>query len=205
MGILTKVVGCMAVAGAIAGPGYSIYCDFLSGGEIGKFGMSQLVRDWSAPNGQNLTFGPAGAFKPFIVELNPEMNPVGFVWSGHVEGKKYVQYRAHLYLGEQSVMDKSVGISGDKEGGSESASIGTVRVPSTGQYHFVLEPSRERDRYGASNLTIEVRRNVVVKNKRIVGPGIAVLVIFFILYLILKNRERKALDELSEDAESKNK
>lgn len=200
MGTLTKVAWWMVAAGTIAGPGYSIYCDFFSGSPVGKFKMSERVGSWAAPDGQTMTFGPAGAFKPFVVELDPEMNPVGFVWRAYVEGGSTgVRYSARLYLGDEMVLNRGVGMSNTEDHGTHSSmSAGTVRVSSAGRYHFVLEPVPGNNTSGVSDMEIEVRRNVMVKKMWIVGPGIAVMVVSFLLVFWLKNRERKALYEIPE-------
>lgn len=188
----------MLVAGLIAGPGYYLYCTQLSGKHVGKFPISGRANTWSLPGGVTLTFGGTGAFKPFSIDLDPRMNPVGFNWQGSVSGmvmryREYNEYKASLYLGKQPLMVETFSISRDeKETGTawKWVSIGSLDIPQAGQYHFVLEEVTQ-PRLSVGSVHIEVRRNVVIPSMQVVIAGGALAVAGFVLIFIMLWRTKE--------------
>jgi hypothetical protein len=197
MSAMTQIAGWTAIVGAISGPGYFLYCNFYSGSQVGKYEMSKPVRSWSPPGGETITFDD-GAYAPFSVMLDPQMNPVAFIWNGDVSSGRNVRlpYRARLFLRDRLVMDKSISVSADRDETSIGELIGVVRIQSAGQHHFVLERRSPRIGNRVSSLTIEIRRNVVILRRPIASAGFALLIFFGLLYFWLKNRERKAIYEI---------
>lgn len=205
--IIISVAVMSMVAGLITGPGYYLYCIFFSGQQVGKFLISERASTWHLPGGIAMSFGGTGGYKPFSVDLEPQMNPVRLNWHALVNDDAFViktikenRYIASLYLDQQRLLRESIHISRrDKVGAKgegekdEWQSIGTLNVPRAGQYHFVLEEST-KPALRVSGFEIEVRRNVILPDMKIVWSGTALLVVAFISIFVALIRHFKKIE-----------
>ena len=201
------------VAGLIVGPGYYLYCVFFSGQEVGKYQISERATTWRLPGGIAMSIGVAGGYKPFSVDLEPQMNPVRLNWRALVNddgifGTKTIKenrYMASLYLDQQQLLKEAIYITRRREAGEkgrverrgeqdEWQSIGTLNVPRAGQYHFVLEEI-SKPALRVSGFEIEVRRNVILPDMRIVWPGTALLVAAFLSLAVALIRHFKKIEK----------
>ncbi len=206
--IIISVAILSMVAGLIAGPGYYLYCIFFSGQQVGKYQVSERATTWRLP-GITMSFGGAGGYRPFSVDLDPQMNPVRLNWRAVVNEDavfgtqtiKENRYMASLFLDQQRLLKEAIYISrrrekvGEKRGGEkdEWQSIGTLNVPRAGQYHFVLEEI-SKPALRVSGFEIEVRRNVILPDMWIVWPGTALLVAAFLGFFVTLIRHFKKIE-----------
>lgn len=190
----------MVVAGVLAGPGYYLYCTQFSGKQVGKFPIAGRATSWSLPGGVTLAFPGNGAFRPFSVDLDPQMNPLGFIWHGRVSGlamthPEHNQYKASLYLGKQRLMVETFSISrGKDDKGTQWASvtIGAFSVPHSGQYHFVLEEAA-RSQLTVGDMQIELRRNIIVPSIPVAITGFGLLIAGILLAIVALMWNKKKL------------
>lgn len=192
MSISTAIV--IMATGFVLGPGYYLYCTQLSGEQVGKFSLSERVNTWEPPSGGTLNFDAMRGFKPFSINLDPQMNPVLFNWQGDVSGVtfgvsqwKSIGYKASLYLGSQLLMAEAFSISLDEKDNRTSWTstvIGSVNISHPGQYYFVLE-EMPKPTLTANGIKIEVRRNVLIPNKLVLISGVVLLVVGFVLIFFM--------------------
>lgn len=178
--IATSFAALMVAAGLIAGPGYDFFVTMFSGSQIGKVDLSRS----SQP----------GKFNSVEFGLDPAMNPVGFVWSGHTQTDFTINlsvwnsYRASLYLGERQIMAREFSLSrGEKDSKAAQVwtSLGASNVPSAGRYRLVVEELVKAP-ISVSGMQIEFRRNVTMLNGTIVAAGFAAafagVALFFLIF-----------------------
>lgn len=195
--IMIGVAVLSIVIGLFAGPGYYFYYTLFSGQQVGKYQVTERASTWSLPGGITMRFGVTGGYKPFGVNLDPQMNPVRLIWHAlvddHVIGADKVRqnrYMVSMYLDQQLLLKESMQIVRNKEVGKKSGgikdewkTIGTLDVPRAGQYHFVIEEMAKPE-LRVSDISIEVRRNIEFPDMRIVWPGTALLATAFLGILI---------------------
>lgn len=188
----------MLFAGVLLAPAYYFYCTQFSGEQLGKFEVSGRAGIWTLSDGSSQRFPGGRATRPFSVDLDPAMNPVGFNWHGRVSGtvmhrQEYNEYRAWLFFAGRPVMQESLSVSRDEKDSGTSRtwkSIGRVAVAQQGRYDFVLEELRE-PRFSVTGVQIEVRRNVLVPSTPVVICGAVLLAAGFVLIFVVLFRGKR--------------
>ncbi len=164
---LLKLGIAMILAG-VATESYYLYCTQFGGAQIGKYPVSGSADRWTLSDGSSQKFPGGRATKPFSVDLDPAMNPVGINWratvSGSVVEKTSTGYDVWLFLAGRPVMHESFSISRKKDDANSWwtwKSVGRFDVPRPGRYDVVLQRNGE-SQIEVRDVRIELRRNLVV-------------------------------------------
>lgn len=106
-----------------------------------------------------------GPLRSFAIDLDPEMNPVGFrvtakVDRSRISGPRGSGYRGRLYLDNVAVVTHTFSFMADKEDAKTSvAPLQVFNVQSAGRYQYVVVGSVNENQLVRS-LEVNARRNV---------------------------------------------
>ena len=201
--------------GIIAAPGYYLYCSLFSGSSLER--VTAFTQDVSSLGFGTMTIQSSGSNakwnSPITLELTPEMNPISVTAhirymkpvSGAIGVKKRTEYRAELTKGNQELWNERFSVSSKRENKDKKGiSIGAAMLPKTttpiksfsieksGQYSLSIKQKGDRD-IAVANLDVDLRRNVILPNMKIViSGGIALLLAIAGFTLTRKNNVEPA-------------
>jgi hypothetical protein len=166
----------LVVLGLLLGPGYYVYCEQLSGQEIGRYELRERAERGTLPDGTIQRFSGHLAFRPILLDLTPQHNDVRLHLTFHAAPDANAatsRYQATLFDSDHPVLQRDVEVA-LSAGESRSVTLGTFPIHTPNEHVFVLE---EVGAPGAAVATVTVTAAQDVE--RLVGAlawtGVAML------------------------------
>lgn len=196
----------LLLAGLIAAPGYYFYCTLASGSEIDE--ITVFSQEVSSISAGGFTFRQSGNSKwnsPVPVELTPEMNPIAVNAKARymkpTSGlNRRTRFVASILKDTDKIWEDGFSVSAQKpKKQKEGISIGEVGLPRTtihlgsltvadsGTYTLDVRQEGEKD-VAVASLKLQLRRNVLIPNMKVVMGGGAAIVISIIGFVGFKKK-----------------
>lgn len=196
-----KIAAVMIIVGLVAGPGYLVYCLFISGNTIGEHVV--FNQDMSEPKalGVRVTSAKNASWNiPVNVHLSPEMNPIRIGATIRYLPPtgvtiKSTQYVAELKNGIETVWQEpfAVSVSRDKDKkdkvkiGSHlqslTISIKAFSVANEGDYELYVSQKGERE-IVVGQVKVNIRENVIMPIMPIAAAGLVIFVLGIVTALV---------------------
>lgn len=172
--------------GLMLGPVYFILTAYILGETGESFVLTERGQRWTLPDGGILHFSRAQAYRPFEVNLTPEMNRIGLqlvfeAASGSRQGDGPDDYQADLLQADQPILQRPLQIE-LTPGQKKTVNAGTVEVYYPGAYIFVMEAPLA-PHVPLEKITLNVRRNVQTPLMPVVWLGVALIAAGVAFYL----------------------
>ena len=183
----------LIVIGLLLGPAYFYFCEILSGKVAATHALTERANRWELPDGAILRVKSGLAFKPVILDLNPEMNRYRLRFSFEVIRRDATaaatqnSYQVSLLQGDTTVLERSFEI---KDTGEISRTLESFEVFYPASYVMLLEES------GAPSLNVasvkfELLNRVEKPTMWLVWSGLVML--GFGTMLVLRDMLQKSL------------
>lgn len=172
----TRVALLLIVLGLLLGPGYYVYCERLSGQEVGRYELRERAQRWTLPDGTIQRFSGHLAFEPIVLDLTPEHNDVSLRLTFHAAADAQTatnRYQATLFDSDHPVIQRDVEVA-LRAGASRSVTLGAFPVHTPNEHVFVLE---EVGTPGAAvaTVTVTVAQDVERLVASLAWTGVALL------------------------------
>jgi hypothetical protein len=131
----------LIVLGLLLGPGYYVYCQHLSGKEVGRYELRERAERWTMPDGSVQRFSGHLAYQPVVLQLTPERNDVRLRLTFHAAGDTTAgrnSYLATLFDLDHPLVQRELDID-LKAGAATPATVATLPVHAPGEHVFILE------------------------------------------------------------------
>ncbi|MHC4665015.1 MAG: hypothetical protein ACYS9T_03530 [Planctomycetota bacterium] len=179
----------MFLAGLLLGPGYYVYCRYLSGSE--KYSLLAFDKDINnaAPYGKRLVSEKWNT--PLVLSLSPEMNHVGFFVTYNSgtfsKGGRKAYYTVELKLGDENVWTRRLKIAPNIRGSTKAIGVFTVKEASDAYNLYIRE---EGDKLAVGRLFFKVRSEIWLMNRMVFVAGCLLLAVssFLLVSLVLSPR-----------------
>jgi hypothetical protein len=164
----------LIVLGAVLGPGYYGYCEYLSGEPLQDLTVSERADRWTLPDGSILRFRGGLAYRPVEISLDPQLNRMrlGLTFEFPAGGETTeVEYLATLLYGDHPLREEAVRV---PAAGKASVRLRSFEVPAPDAYVFLLEevgPPRP-----AATVTVHLRGKIEPLFRPLVWLGVALLI-----------------------------
>jgi hypothetical protein len=148
----------LIILGALLGPGYYGYSEYLSGENLQSITVTQQSDRWTLPDGTIQHFRKGLAYRPVVLTLLPELNwlRLGLTFEFPAEGERPpVEYIATLLDQDYPVIEQPLML---RPTGRTDVTVRTFEVQAPGDYLFLLEEVGSR-RAGAS-VTVHLRGRI---------------------------------------------
>jgi hypothetical protein len=172
----------LIVLGLLLGPGYYLYCEHLSGEEIGRYELRERAERWTLADGSVQRFSGHLAYQPVVLELTPERNDVRLRLAFHpapdaVPGEN--GYLATLFAFDHPLLQRELAVA-VKAGSSTSAAVATLPVHEPAGHVFVLEEVG-RPASAISHVTLTAYQGVERLVASLAWGGVAMLLAVVVL------------------------
>ena len=167
----------LMVLGAIFGPVYFAYCEYLSGETAETHTLTERADRWELPDGAILRFRGGLGYRPVVLELNPEMNLYRFLFTFDVvrsqaSGKIAVNdYQVSMLEGDAGIFERSFRAAGN---GAVSAALDPMEILYPGSYVLLLEEVGT-PQLQVAGVKLEVRTKVEKMRMWLVWSGLVML------------------------------
>jgi len=169
----------LIVLGAIFGPVYLAYCEYLSGETAETHTLTQRADRWELPDGSILRFRGGLAYRPVALEFTPESNLYRFRFTFDVARSRASladagnEYQVSVLQGDVGVFERSFRAAGD---GTVSVALDPMEVLYGGSYVLLLEEVG-MPRLQVAGVKLEVRDKVERKRTWLVWCGLVMLAV----------------------------
>lgn len=210
---MKSILTILLLLGIIAGPGYFFYCSSFSGSSLDR--ITVFTQDVSSLKLGNVSMQSSGSNakwnSPVILELTPEMNPISVnakirYMKPVSGGMKRTGYRAEFTKDNQKVWEESFSVSAKKEAKRDQKTIriGDAMLPKmtipiqsfsiqeAGQYSLSIKQKGDHD-IAVANLDVDLRRNVILPNMKIVISGGIALLLAITGFILTKKKIEPAI------------
>lgn len=169
----------LVVLGAIFGPVYLAYCEYLSGETAEMHALSERADRWELPDGSILRFRGGLAFRPVALELTPESNLYRFRFTfDFARGRTSPnetgnEYQVSVLQGDTGIYERSFRAAGDDK---VSVALDPIEILYGGSYVLLLEETGT-PRLQVADVKLEVRNKVEKKRTWLVWCGLVMLAV----------------------------
>jgi len=149
----------LIVLGLIMGPGYSGYCEYLSGEELQTMELSQRAERWEMPDGSIQRFHGRLAYRPVQITLRPDLNRVRLILDFQFQqdpAAREVEYLATLATDDYPVMELPVSL---KPSGEVTVPLRILTVETAGNYLLTVEEVGNKP-HPAATVTVHLRGRI---------------------------------------------
>lgn len=167
----------LVVLGAIFGPVYFAYCEYLSGETAETHKLTERADRWELPDGAILRFRGGLGYRPVALELNPELNLYRFRFTFDVARSQASQkaavndYQVSMLQGDAGIFERSFRAAGD---GAVSAALDPMEILYPGSYVLLLEEVGT-PQLQVAGVTLEVRTKVEKMRTWLYWSGLVML------------------------------
>ena len=165
------------VLGAIFGPVYFTYCEYVSGENAAIHTLTERADRWELPDGAILRFRGGLGYRPVVLDLDPEFNLYRFRFTFDVAPGRAPRegtgndYQMSVLEGDTSIFERSFHAAGD---GAVSVALKPMEILYRGNYILLLEevgtPAIE-----VAGVKLEVRTRVERMRMWLVWSGLVML------------------------------
>ena len=167
----------LIVLGAISGPVYFAYCEYLSGETAETRTLTERADRWELPDGAILRFRGGLGYRPVALELTPELNLYRFRFTFDVARSRGSpkdaenDYQVSVLEGDAGIFERSFRAVGN---GAISVALDPMTIPYPGSYVLLLEevgtPGLQ-----VAGVKLEVRTKVEKMRTWLVWSGLVLL------------------------------
>lgn len=183
----------LIVIGLLVGPAYFYFCELLSGNVAATHALTERANRWELPDGAILRVKSGLAFKPLVLELNPESNHYRFRFNFDVIPRDANaagipnSYQVSLLQGDTTVLERSFEI---EDSGKVSRTLESFEVFYPGSYVLLLEEAGT-PALGIAGVKFELLNRVEKPRMWLVWSGLVML--GFGTMLVLRDMLQRAL------------
>jgi hypothetical protein len=165
----------LIVLGAIFGPVYFAYSEYLSGETAETHRLTERADRWELPDGAILRFRGGLGYRPVALDLTPELNLYRFRFifdAARIESSPKDagnDYQVSVLEGDAGIFERSFRAVGN---GAISVALDPMEIPYPGSYVLLLEEAGTPQLHVA---TLEVRTKVEKMRTWLVWSGLALL------------------------------
>jgi hypothetical protein len=173
---LTRPALVLIVLGLLLGPGYYVYCEYLSGEEVARHELRERADRWTLPDGSIQRFSGHLAYQPVILELTPERNDVRLRLTFHAASDAPAgenRYLATLEDVDHPVRQQDLEIR-VAPGAAQSVNIGAFPVRIPAEHVFILEEVG-KPAATVSHVILTAEQGVQRLIPALAGTGVALL------------------------------
>lgn len=183
----------LIVIGLLVGPAYFYFCELLSGKVAATHALTERANRWELPDGAILRVKSGLAFKPVVLELNPEMNQYRLRFNFDVIRPDAAaagtpnSYQVSLLQGDTTVLERSFEI---EDSGKVSRTLESFEVFDPGSYVLLLEETGT-PALGVAGVKVELLNRVEKPTMWLVWSGL--VMVGFGTMLLLRDMLQKSL------------
>lgn len=183
----------LIVIGLLVGPAYYYFCEILSGQAAETHVLTERANRWELPDGAILRVRSGLAFKPVVLDLNPELNLYRLRFNFDVIRRDAIaagipnSYQVSLLQGDTTVLERSFEI---KDSGKISRTLESFEVLYPGSYVLLLEEAGT-PALGIAGVKFELFNRVEKPKMWLVWSGLVML--GFGTMLVLREVLQKSL------------
>lgn len=167
----------LIVLGAIFGPVYFAYCEYLSGETAETHALTERADRWELPDGAILRFRGGLGYRPVALELTPELNLYRFRFTFDVARSPASpkdagnDYQVSVLQGDVGIFERSFRAAGN---GAVSVALAPMEILYRGSYVLLLEEVGT-PRLQVAGVKLEVRTKVEKMRTWLVWSGLVML------------------------------
>ena len=183
----------LIVIGVLVGPAYYYFCELLSGQLAQTHALTERANRWELPDGAILRVRSGLAFKPVVLDLNPELNEYRLRFNftlirrDAIAAGSYNSYQVSLLQGDTTVLERSFEIT---DSGKISRTLESFEVLYPGSYVLLLEEAGT-PALGVAGVKFELLNRVEKPRMWLVWSGLVML--GFGTMLVLRDVLQKSL------------
>ena len=169
----------LIVLGAIFGPVYLAYCEYLSGETAETHTLTERADRWELPDGSILRLRGGRGYRPVALELTPDLNLYRFRFTFDVARSRASpkdpdnEYQVSVLQGDVGIYERSFRAAGD---GAVSVALDPMEILYSGSYVLLLEEVGA-PRLPVAGVKLEVRDKVEKKRTWLVWCGLVMLAV----------------------------
>jgi len=167
----------LIVLGAIFGPVYFAYCEYLSGETAETHTLTERADRWELPDGAILRFRGGLGYRPVALGLTPELNLYRFRFTFDVARSQASpedagnDYQVSVLQGDVGIFERSFRAAGN---GAVSVALDPMEILYRGSYVLLLEEVG-RPQLQVAGVKLEVRTKVEKMRAWLVWSGLVML------------------------------
>ena len=167
----------LMVLGAIFGPVYFAYCEYLSGETAETLTLTERADRWELPDGAILRFRGGLGYRPVALELTPELNLYRFRFTFDVAHSRASpkdagnDYQVSLLQGDVGIFERSFRAAGND---AVSVALEPMEILYRGNYVLLLEEVGT-PQLQVTGVKLEMRTKVEKMRKWLVWSGLVML------------------------------
>jgi hypothetical protein len=178
----------LLMVGLLLGPGYYIVAKYLSGEPGQTFTLTERAARWTLADGTILHFARHQAYRPVAIELDPNMNRIGFELKfefapaqASASAAASEEYAATLLQADQPILQRTVTLHAEP-GSARKVDAGSIEVYYPGSYTFILE-GPDSPKVPVAQVVLQVRQKIEPLSLPFFVGGLVVLVVGLALSL----------------------
>lgn len=167
----------LIVLGAIFGPAYFAYCEYLSGETAETHTLTERADRWEFPDGAILRFRGGLGYRPVALELTPELNLYRFRFTFDVVRSEASaedagnEYQVSVLQGDVGIFERSFRAAGN---GAVSVALDPMEILYRGSYVLLLEQVGT-PQLQVAGVKLEMRTKVEKMRTWLVWSGLVML------------------------------
>lgn len=167
----------LIVLGAIFGPVYFAYCEYLSGETAETHSLTERADRWELPDGAILRFRGGLGYRPVALELTPELNLYRFRFTFDVARNRASpkdagnEYQVSVLQGDLGIFERTFRAAGN---GAFSVALDPMEILYRGSYVLLLEEVGT-PRLQVAGVKLGVRTRVEKMRTWLVWSGLVML------------------------------
>ncbi len=167
----------LIVLGAIFGPVYFAYCEYVSGENAETHTLTERSDRWELPDGAILRFRGGLGYRPIALELTPELNHYRFRFTFDLAPSQASpkdagnDYQVSIMQGDIGIFERSFRAAGN---GAVSVALNPMEILYGGGYVLLLEEVGT-PQLQIRGVKLEVRTKVEKTRTWLVWSGLAML------------------------------
>jgi hypothetical protein len=171
----------MVMLGLLLGPGYYLFCEYLSGEPGPSVTLTERAARWTLSDGTILRFARGQGYKPASVELTPDMNRIAFRLSFEAApgepgaDSAAEEYRITLLQADQPIFERSLLVR-LAPGGKATVEAGKLEIYYPGAYDLLVE-ELDAPRVALTRIEVQVRQRVEALFMPMMWVGVALLIV----------------------------
>ncbi len=183
----------LIVIGVLVGPTYYYFCELLSGQVAQTHALTERANRWELPDGAILRVKSGLAFKPVVLDLNPELNEYRLRFNFDVIRRDAIaagsrnSYQVSLLQGDTTVLERSFEVT---DSGKILRTLESFEVFYPGSYVLLLEEAGT-PALGVAGVKFELLHRVEKPRMWLVWSGLVML--GFGIMLVLREVLQKSL------------
>jgi hypothetical protein len=177
----------LVMLGLLLGPGYYLFCEYLSGEPGPSFTLTERAARWTLSDGTILRFTRGRGYKPVSVELTPDMNRIAFRLAfeaapGEPGARKAEdEYRITLLQADQPIFERRLLVK-PSPGARTAVEAGRLEIFFPGTYDLLVE-ELGTPQVPLAKIEVQVRQRVETLFMPVMWIGIVLLVVGLALTL----------------------